>query len=497
MNTILCRSLILLILIATSAFAQVDDQDSPVNDAFQVDRSQSIEDYVQLIEQVLPNFGPDMLIPSGVRPSLFDEISPERVAGAFSDLPPEQVVQGGGEVLAISGDDRRVVKIDRVEGRLRWINKDRRPQLPGIGQPVEPGMASDLALQTAELLGIPTNETMPLEPRVVWMGIDGTGDDAGEALPAQTMVDLMRQVNGYPVFESLFRLTINNEGLPARALLRWPRIQVPEGLELRPRPVVVEQIALEMFEMTQGAEIDATIKLAYAPLGRNFVPAAVVAFDEKVTGEILVMPLVDLPPDTDRDGIADANDNCIDRYNPEQQDGDGDGVGDACDNCPATPNPGQFDDDEDGLGDACEEPEGSCVLPSGDCDDMTRALCAAADGTWKGEGSTCVPRVATNAAGTPLVRPLTVAAQPNPFNPKTTIRFEIGTKNLGAVAVDVVDVRGRVVRTLLKANVNTTGPHVLTWDGTDDNGARVASGIYMVRVLTPGETAVQKVALIK
>lgn len=78
-----------------------------------------------------------------------------------------------------------------------------------------------------------------------------------------------------------------------------------------------------------------------------------------------------LPPvDSDDDGVADYDDNCVLVANADQTDTDGDGVGDACtlifdfdsdfdgvldyeDNCPLTPNPDQADSDGDGRGDAC------------------------------------------------------------------------------------------------------------------------------------------------
>ncbi len=47
-------------------------------------------------------------------------------------------------------------------------------------------------------------------------------------------------------------------------------------------------------------------------------------------------PLGDRPPDTDGDGVADAQDNCPYVPNPDQMDSDGDGIGDACDQCPDT-----------------------------------------------------------------------------------------------------------------------------------------------------------------
>ncbi len=79
-------------------------------------------------------------------------------------------------------------------------------------------------------------------------------------------------------------------------------------------------------------------------------------------------------PDTDGDGVPDADDNCPDKANADQKDTDEDGIGDVCDevipvdndkdddgitddkdNCPAVANPTQSDIDGDGIGDVCDE----------------------------------------------------------------------------------------------------------------------------------------------
>ena len=58
--------------------------------------------------------------------------------------------------------------------------------------------------------------------------------------------------------------------------------------------------------------------------------------------------------DMDSDGVADADDNCVDVANEGQENSDGDALGDACDNCPDVDNEGQENGDGDTLGDACD-----------------------------------------------------------------------------------------------------------------------------------------------
>lgn len=58
-------------------------------------------------------------------------------------------------------------------------------------------------------------------------------------------------------------------------------------------------------------------------------------------------------PDIDEDGVADPIDNCLNTPNPLQEDQDIDEIGDLCDNCPDRSNPEQIDTAFDGIGDAC------------------------------------------------------------------------------------------------------------------------------------------------
>jgi hypothetical protein len=83
---------------------------------------------------------------------------------------------------------------------------------------------------------------------------------------------------------------------------------------------------------------------------------------------------------------------------------------------------------------------------------------------------------------------------PNPFNPSTTIRFE--TASRGRALLRVYDVRGALVRTLLD-DTRDAGAGSVTWDGRDDEGRFVSSGVYLYRLTAGGESRTRKMVLLK
>jgi hypothetical protein len=86
---------------------------------------------------------------------------------------------------------------------------------------------------------------------------------------------------------------------------------------------------------------------------------------------------------------------------------------------------------------------------------------------------------------------------PNPFNPQTQITYAIPDGASGKpVSLLVYDVAGRLVRTLVDA-VQPPGIHVLGWDGTDDRGSRVSSGVYFYRLRCNSEAQTRKMILLK
>nr|MBC8425482.1 T9SS type A sorting domain-containing protein [bacterium] len=92
-----------------------------------------------------------------------------------------------------------------------------------------------------------------------------------------------------------------------------------------------------------------------------------------------------------------------------------------------------------------------------------------------------------------LFRP-TLDARPNPFNPLTTLSYELDAA--GPVDLSVYDPAGRWVRTLV-ARTQAAGPHDAVWCGRDHAGARVPSGTYVVRLRTRGGDVSRKVTLLE
>jgi subtilisin-like proprotein convertase family protein len=83
---------------------------------------------------------------------------------------------------------------------------------------------------------------------------------------------------------------------------------------------------------------------------------------------------------------------------------------------------------------------------------------------------------------------------PNPFNPITNIKFDL--PKAGRVRLDIFDVSGRLVRTLVDEN-RVAASHSVTWDGTDNRGGKVASGAYYYRLQAGGRVITHKMMLVK
>lgn len=89
---------------------------------------------------------------------------------------------------------------------------------------------------------------------------------------------------------------------------------------------------------------------------------------------------------------------------------------------------------------------------------------------------------------------LAINAYPNPFNPATTIRYDLPSR--GRVTVSIYDPRGARVLTLVDAE-KVAGSHTIRWTGRDEHGHLVSSGVYFVRLAFGAQTRMGKVVLLK
>ena len=106
-------------------------------------------------------------------------------------------------------------------------------------------------------------------------------------------------------------------------------------------------------------------------------------------------------------------------------------------------------------------------------------------------------RIAASPLSTPSAVPRAFALYPNypnPFNPSTAIRYDLATA--GPVRLSVYDLVGQRIRQLLDDH-RSAGHHQLEWNGADENGIVVASGVYLLRLETDRGVLVRKMSMIK
>ena len=95
------------------------------------------------------------------------------------------------------------------------------------------------------------------------------------------------------------------------------------------------------------------------------------------------------------------------------------------------------------------------------------------------------------------IRPWTFALlqnQPNPFNPETTLRYEI--PEACQVRLEIFDMLGQRVRTLVR-EYQAAGSYEVRWNGLDDGGRTMASGLYFYRLQAEERVQIRKMTLLR
>ena len=100
----------------------------------------------------------------------------------------------------------------------------------------------------------------------------------------------------------------------------------------------------------------------------------------------------------------------------------------------------------------------------------------------------------TDVGDLAAVAELGLAAWPNPFNPQTVIRYDNPAP--GLVTLTIHDIAGRCVRTLVN-EVIERGSWDVAWDGCDEAGRELASGVYFARVQADRAATAHKLTLVR
>jgi len=95
----------------------------------------------------------------------------------------------------------------------------------------------------------------------------------------------------------------------------------------------------------------------------------------------------------------------------------------------------------------------------------------------------------------PEINTALISAYPNPFTNSTSISLIMG-KEKSPIQLNIYNLRGQKVKTLFDGTLDS-GNHNLIWDATDDNGRKVASGIYYCKLHSAGKNQLLKLLLLK
>lgn len=110
-------------------------------------------------------------------------------------------------------------------------------------------------------------------------------------------------------------------------------------------------------------------------------------------------------------------------------------------------------------------------------------------------GIDCTPTgIGDDSGDVPLASGITAENYPNPFNPTTTIRFSL--PEAAHLSLEIFDVSGRLVRTLIDGN-RSAGFQSVIWNGKDDSGQAVSTGVYFYKFTTSYEVLTRKMVLLK
>lgn len=228
-----------LLLAAATTQAPAMAQQTCANYAVRIDQALLPQvGSTQLVDQMID--GVDAWTDSGISAG-FDPRAAARVLGdalrAARSCPNKRDREAAPEAFACEyaarGDSRGVLDVDMRDGRVTYLNPDRRFDPAGGDNPTTSDQVGALAQSLAQALGVPANEFSLAQARVRAVRLRSVGQAQG--LPAvdrkkDVIVLVPRQVNGWRVFDSKLQVVADQQGKIARAHLAWPDFTISSAL---------------------------------------------------------------------------------------------------------------------------------------------------------------------------------------------------------------------------------------------------------------------------
>ncbi|HEX5032262.1 MAG TPA: FlgD immunoglobulin-like domain containing protein, partial [Candidatus Eisenbacteria bacterium] len=123
----------------------------------------------------------------------------------------------------------------------------------------------------------------------------------------------------------------------------------------------------------------------------------------------------------------------------------------------------------------------------------TQSVAVTVQGNLSGGGQFCGNTTLTVKAGGGGSRVASIS--PNPLNPSALLTF--ATSRTGAVKVQLFDMQGRLIRTLMDQPSAAAGHHDVAIDGRDAIGNRLASGVYYIKIQSVEGTEAKAITILK
>ena len=105
------------------------------------------------------------------------------------------------------------------------------------------------------------------------------------------------------------------------------------------------------------------------------------------------------------------------------------------------------------------------------------------------------PTGVEDQASSPLADRFKLSVAPNPFNPKTTVSFELA--QAATISLQIYDLAGRLVDVLVADEARPAGHQSVEWNGQDRSGRQVSSGVYLCRLEAEGCAETQRMVMVR